>query len=394
MKKIYSNINIIGAGLIGLSCAYSLSNLGFKVTILEKNQVNNNNKYTGKDSRTTAISEGTKKFLDSVGIWQDIRSYAQPIKKIKVIDRNISNKIDFDNNRRKSNLGYIVKNHELINILTSKLKKKKNINFYKGIKISDIYFKNESIITVTNKLNIESDLNIAADGKNSTIRNLFKTPMYKKNYNKDALVVCFTHSIDHNSTAFEFFYKNGPLAILPMQKTNDDFKSSIVWTNEKRYLKNLISLDEKKLAMLLNAETNLCIGEIKKIKSKQLFPLSAHINTKFHEKRTIYVGDSAHSFHPIAGQGWNLGMSDVANLFNLAKEYKSLGIDLGNNFFCKKYHDQNFYNAYRLYQITDKLDYISQIQNPIINLGRHAGIRLIEKNKTIKDLISDFAMGF
>ena len=115
---------------------------------------------------------------------------------------------------------------------------------------------------------------------------------------------------------------------------------------------------------------------------------------KFHEKRTIYVGDSAHSFHPIAGQGWNLGMSDVANLFNLVKEYKSFGIDLGNNFFCKKYHDQNYYNAYRLYQITDKLDYIFQIQNPIINFGRHAGIRLIEKNKTIKNLISDFAMGF
>ena len=128
-----------------------------------------------------------------------------------------------------------------------------------------------------------------------------------------------------------------------------------------------------------------CIGEIKKIISKQIFPLSAHLNTKFYEKRTIYIGDSAHSFHPIAGQGWNLGMSDVENLFNLVKEYKSFGIDLGNNFFCKKYHDRNYYNAYRLYQITDKLDYIFQIQNPTYyTLVDHAGIRLIKKIKLLK----------
>ena len=121
--------------------------------------------------------------------------------------------------------------------------------------------------------------------------------------------------------------------------------------------------------------------------------MSSHLSSKFYESRTIYIGDSAHSFHPIAGQGWNLGMNDVQNLFNLASYYKSLGIDLGDSFFCKKFHNNNFHNAYRLYQITDKLDSIFQIQNIIFRLGRQTGIKYINNNTKFKNLISDFAMG-
>ena len=135
------------------------------------------------------------------------------------------------------------------------------------------------------------------------------------------------------------------------------------------------------------------MGDIKSIISKQLFPLSAHINTKFFEKRTIYIGDAAHSFHPIAGQGWNLGMKDVENLYKLVEKYQSLGIPVGNKFFCKKYHNDNYFNAYRLYQVTDKLDNIFQIQNPFFSFGRSLGLTFVQRNKFINNLISDFAMG-
>ena len=118
-----------------------------------------------------------------------------------------------------------------------------------------------------------------------------------------------------------------------------------------------------------------------------------HINTKFYERRTLYVGDSAHSFHPIAGQGWNLGMNDIKNLFFLSKKYLSLGIELGDSFFCKEFHNENFYNAYRLYQITDKLDSIFRIQNPLISIGRKSALNYIQRNKKVKNKISDFAMG-
>ena len=392
MKEINSNINIIGGGLIGALTAYSLSKVGLKISLVERNPVFNEKKYT--DKRTTAISEGTKKFFESTGLWGELKAYCQPINKIKVIDRKLSNQLEFDNNRRKSNLGYIIKNNSLLNTVYSKIKNYKNIKIFNDFEVFDFQNENDQIITYSDKIKISSDLNIAADGKKSFVRNYFKTPVYSKSYKKSALVVTFTHTKSHNDTAFEIFYKNGPLAILPMKKNKGAFASSIVWTNEKDFLSNLIQDDNKNLIPTLNRETQNCVGEIKNIISRQIFDLNAHLNSRFFENRTIYIGDAAHSFHPIAGQGWNLGMKDVENLYKLLSSYKSLGIDPGDSFFCKKYHDENYYNAYRLYQITDKLDSIFQIQNTAFKFARSSGLNIINKNQKIKDLISDFAMGF
>ena len=391
MKEIRSNINIIGGGLIGASVGYSLSLLGYKITIIEKN--NQYNSAKDKDHRTIAVSEGTKNFLTKIDIWPSIKNFSQPIKKIKVIDRKISNILEFDNNRRGSNLGYIVKNKYLLDILYKKLKNNKNITILNNSLVESFQMQNDCIITNLGNQMILSDLNIAADGKKSSVRKYLKTPIFNKNYKKSALVLTFTHSKNHNSTAFEFFYKNGPLAILPMQKVNNTFVSSIVWTDDSGYLEQVHKTNNKNLLSILNQNTQHVIGNINKILTKQLFPITAHLNTSFFKQRTIYIGDAAHSFHPIAGQGWNLGMKDVENLFYLAKNYKALGIDVGDNIFCKKYHNENFYNAFRLYQVTDKLDHVFKNQNPLLTIGRKLGLSFIQKNKKINNMISDFAMG-
>ncbi len=391
MKEIRSNINIIGGGLIGASVAYSLSLLGYKITIIEKNNQYNSTK--DKDYRTIAVSEGTKNFLTNIDIWPSIKNFSQPIKKIKVIDRKISNILEFDNNRRGSNLGYIVKNKYLLDILYKKLKNNKNITILNNSLVESFQMQNDCIITNLGNHTILSDLNIAADGKKSSVRKYLKTPIFSKNYKKSALVLTFTHSKNHNSTAFEFFYKNGPLAILPMQKVNNTFVSSIVWTDDSSYLEQIHKINNKNLLSILNQNTQHVIGNINKILTKQLFPITAHLNTSFFKQRTIYIGDAAHSFHPIAGQGWNLGMKDVENLFYLAKNYNALGIDVGDNIFCKKYHNENFYNAFRLYQVTDKLDHVFKNQNPLLTIGRKLGLSFIQKNKKINNMISDFAMG-
>ena len=392
MKEFNTNINIIGGGLIGTATAISLSKLGFKITILEKNPLYNFKKNI-LDQRTVAISEGTKNFLEEIGMWYAIKPFSQKIKSIKVIDRKLTNNLEFDNERRKSSLGYIVKNNHLLSILYKKLREQKNVKILNNIKIINFDFYDDNIITETNCLKITSNLNIAADGKNSFVKKIFRTPHYYKDYKTTALVTTFTHSKDHKGIAYEFFYKNGPLAILPMQKHNKDFTSSIVWTNKNEYLRSLLSMENEKFKTILNLETQNSLGKIKKVLSKQLFPLSAHLNTRFFENRTIYIGDAAHSFHPIAGQGWNLGMNDVKNLFYLIKKYQFLGIEPGDKIFCKEYNKENYFNAYRLYQITDKLDSIFRIQNPIFNFARLSGINFIQKNKNIKNIISDFAMG-
>lgn len=391
MKEIHSNINIIGGGLIGAFLAYSLSKIGFSVTIVEKKSLYSENK--NLDNRTVAISEGTKNFLENINLWRDINKFSEKIKKIKIIDRQLSNNLQFDNSRRNSNLGYIVKNKHLLNIVYKKLKSKDNVKIFNNKKIINFQSEEGLIRTNLENLSIISNLNVAADGKNSFVKNFYKTPSFVKDYKKSALVISFTHSKSHQNTAFEFFYKNGPLAILPMQHSNGQYTSSIVWTNKIKYINEIYRLNNNMFISLLNNETKFVVGNIKKIISKKIFPLSAHLNTTFYENRTIYIGDAAHSFHPIAGQGWNLGMKDIANLLTLSSKYKSLGLELGDDIFCKKYHNENFYNAYRLYQVTDKLDTIFQNRNPFISFGRSLGLGFLNKNKRLNNIISDFAMG-
>ncbi len=392
MKEIYSNINIIGGGLIGTIAALTLSKLGYRITILEQNPVYNFRE-THKDQRTVAISEGSKNFLKTLGVWKNIQPLSEPIKKIKIIDRKLNNLLEFDNERRTSNLGYIVENKDLLHILYNNLKKNKNINIFNNIEIKNIQNENDIIKIFTNKICVLSDLNIAADGKKSSTRKILKTPLFYKDYNKKALVVIVEHTKTHHGTAFEYFYNKGPFAILPMKKKKNINMSSIVWTNDNDYLNNLVELETKQLISILNQASQSSIGDIKKIVSKQLFPLSAHINSRFYEGRTIYIGDSAHSFHPIAGQGWNLGIKDLENLYNQVKKYNNLGIDLGGTMFCKEYQRSNYYNAFRLYQITDKLDRVFKNNNTLFYYIRMLGINYIHRNKTLKNIVSDFAMG-
>ncbi|MDC3023410.1 FAD-dependent monooxygenase [Pelagibacteraceae bacterium] len=391
MKEIQSNLNIVGGGLIGASLAYSLSKLGNNIVVLEQKSQFDHKKIL--DKRTTAISEGTKKFLEEINIWKEIKYYAEPIKKIQIIDRNQSNKIYFDNQRRNSNLGYIVKNEFILDALYKKLQKQRNVKIFNNVYIKDIFYEGNRIITKQNNFTVNTNLLLASDGKNSLIRKIFKTPIYSKDYKKKAIVINFYHSKSHQNTAYEFFFKNGPLAILPMQKNKNSFQSSIVWTNTNEFINSLISLGDNKIKSILNEKVKGSIGEIKKIISKQTFPLSAHLNSKFFENRIIYIGDSAHSFHPIAGQGWNLGMQDVESLYNLVKKYNSLGIELGDEIFCKEFQKNNFFKAYRLYQITDKVDSVFKLDNTILNHARFSAINLIEKSKKLKNKISDFAMG-
>ena len=392
MNQFEYDVVIVGQGLNGLVSAQAVSDLGLKVLIIDRTNIKNEN-LKRSDTRTVAISEGSKILLDKFGIWREISRYTQPIEKIKVIDRTPNRKIDFFNSNKENNLGYIIKNSVFKNSIIKILKRKKNISIINGIELKKINYDSNFIISKFNKGHAKAKLLIAADGKKSKVRDILETPTINKSYNESALVVNFEHSKNHDNCAYEFFFENGPLALLPMKKEKNH-QSSLVWSNNKNLLKKYLDCNEDLLAKLIEEKILGTLGKIKKIKSKQIFPLSAHINYDFYDKNVIYVGDSAHSIHPIAGQGWNLGLRDISNLYNLLQEYKALGIDIDSINFTKNYHDRCFYDAFRMFQVTDKLNKLFMKKSYILNLSRALGFDFIEHSPKVKKNITNFAMGF
>ncbi len=398
MKKLKCEILIIGGGLIGLVTAYSLALLGFEIIIVEKksNLRNRKNKKDEfHDSRTTAISEGSKHFLEEINLWHTISPFAQQIKFINVFDRKQTRKIKFYNYVLNQNLGYIVKNNLIIEKLLTKFKKLTKLRYYDDLSLKKIYYEDNSIVGVFDNISIFSKLIIAADGKKSLARDLTNTKLYRKEYMEKALVINFAHEFNHNQIAYEIFLKSGPLALLPMkERLRENYSSSLIWSHNKNFINSLFVSSEKNIISVLEEQLFSITGSIKKIYTKQVFPLSSHINSQFYSNKLIFIGDAAHSIHPIAGQGWNLGLRDVKNLYAISNEFNQLGLEIGSVNFCKKYHDNCFFDAYRMYNVTDKLNYLFKYDSQLINSLRGIGFEFIEKNSFLKKNISNFAMGF
>jgi len=389
MKELNTDVLIVGSGLVGIVAAHCLSSLNYKVTLVDKkNFINPKNSF--KDTRTVAVSEGSKIFLESLSLWSLLESYAEPIKNINVYDRSSRNKIFFNNETKNKKLGYVIENKKFSKILIKQLKKFKKTTIHYGFNLIDIKLNDRNARAFSNNTTINAKIIIAADGKNSQIKKIVGNKTFKKNYNESALVLNLVHEKKLNNTAYEIFYKTGPLAILPMNSPKGFSQSTIIWSNNDKFLKKLISFEDIFIKSFMEEKIGNIVGTISNINSSQIFPLSAHINDSFINKRLIYVGDAAHSIHPIAGQGWNLGVNDVKNLYEISKNKET---DIGSDFFCQAYNNKSYHKAFQLFQITDKLNSHFMNSGNIYRTLSNIGFSYIEKNQLLKNKITKYAMG-
>ena len=192
MKEINTDVVIVGSGLVGLVAAHCLSSLNYKVTLVDKKKFTNS-KNTFKDTRTVAVSEGSKIFLESLSLWGLLENYAEPIKNIHVYDRSSINKIFFNNQNKNNKLGYVIENNKFSKILINQLKNFKNIKTHYGFDLIDVKLNDKNAKAFSNNTIINAKIIIAADGKNSQIKKIVGNKVFKKNYNESALVLNIAH---------------------------------------------------------------------------------------------------------------------------------------------------------------------------------------------------------
>ena len=390
-KNINVEIVIVGGGLTGSILALALAKCGFEICVIEKLKYQNLNNIN-YDTRTTALASSSKKLLSFINIWKDIEGQIGLINEIRVSDGESPLFLHFDHHGSIDEpLGFMIENSYLRQILNSSLLKKPNIKLVSPASIESLSINNDNAkILLANKTEVECDLIVAADGKNSFLRNYLKIPSFGWEYNQVAIITNIKHEFSHNNIAHERFLEAGPLAILPLK---DPKRSSIVWTENKDNANAYLSLDDVSFNKELSKKIGNFLGETKTYGGKFNYPLKLQLANQYIRSRFILIGDAAHSIHPIAGQGLNLSIRDISALLNILNVAKKYGFDIGTEEVLKEFQQIRRSDNFLMAATTDLLNKLFSNNNPSIKLIRDLGLGFTNNYSALKKKFIIHAIG-
>jgi 2-octaprenyl-6-methoxyphenol hydroxylase len=374
---------IIGASLTGLCCAIALSNLGQTSILVDRKAIG---KPSYKDTRAIALSYGSKQILEAIDLWKSLEPLAGKIDKIRVTDQHSPLFLHFDNN---STLGYIIESDDIQNIMYEHAVNDKNITIMDNTTYEVLENNEQEVIIKLNSEIYKTNLLIAADGKFSNLRKLCNIEYVEHNYNQTAIVCKVKHQKIHNNIAQEMFHRNGPFAILPLKDPN---QAGIVWTESPEAAEILLSQSTDKFDYFLGKKFTDYLGNIETISKPTSYPLKLIMAKKYYRNRIILVGDSAHSIHPIAGQGFNLAIQDIAFLSKLYLKYKNIGLDIGCFQSLNEYEKMRMKDNISMAIITDALNKLFSNNIPIIREARKIGLSIVNKVPLLQKYFMEYAM--
>ena len=387
MKQVQAIV--VGGGCIGLSAALGLANLGKKVLLIDAG------KPAQVDSdefglRVSAISKASQGLFEKLGIWQGIEAQRlAAYTNMDVHDKDSIGRIHFASNELDiSELGHIVENEVIRQALIAQCEKNDNLEILFETPYSSIHQTDEQVlVTLASGEPVMAELLIACDGANSAIRSQFKMPITFWDYDHHAIVATVKSQVPHANTARQVFLPTGPLAFLPLPEQNTH---SIVWSTSPEHAKQLVAMEEgefnKALTVAFDSELGLC-----RVNSQRLsFPLKMRYARKWVENRVILMGDAAHTIHPLAGLGMNLGLKDVAKLLQLVADDQSNVFASGK--LLRQYEMARKADAQTHIAMMQGLKELFEGSNPVKKLIRGIGLNVVDAAKPIKHLFAEKAL--
>jgi 2-octaprenyl-6-methoxyphenol hydroxylase len=373
-------ICIIGSGLTALTIAYLLLKFKLQIDIVEQDL----NKKKIKPTKL-ALSKHSFDQLCFYGL-KDIKKKSNVVKNIYLHDSysSISLKQDlhFSASNKKEALAYIIDANTLSSDISKKIKGFKNINFIKKeiSSINDNKFYKEIIFKDLKKENY--NLIIFASADNLFLLSKFKLKkVVDKSYNEDAYVFNLYHNKIINNSARQFFLKDGPLAFLPVSRT----ETSVIWSIKNNSINKKYVSSKKHLSKFFNSHFKELFNEIISISEISKFNLNYIFNELKDSKRTLLFGDIANKIHPIAGQGWNMTLRNIFSLIKVIKYSENLGLEIGNDIFIKKYLDETSLNNLTFATLIDGIRKIFDVKINSYAAIRKNTLSNIDKNSFIKN---------
>ncbi|MED7787995.1 FAD-dependent oxidoreductase [Francisella sp. 19X1-34] len=385
-RNIQKDVVIVGGGMVGLSLALALHKNGLQVAIVEARDVRQKALDSNRvETRVSAINHTSKRLLQELGVWNKIKSKRiSPYYQMRVWDDIVSESINITAEEiSEHSLGCIVENDVITQALVEKINNT-SIEIFANQKIQKIQRNgNTEKIILVDKV-IETSLIVGADGANSFIRDYFNFETKVKSYKHTAIVATLELEKEHQLTAYQRFYDKGVLAFLPLENSN---KASIVWSVKTDYADFLMSLADDKFELELAKIINNTLGDVKLLSKRFSFELIQRHANSYIQDNVVLVGDAAHTIHPLAGQGVNIGFKDVIALTKVLSQAFAKGRLIGHISTLDKYQRERRLDNKKMVSLMKAFKEVFGSENDYIKKARRTGFEFVDKNSMLKSLV-------
>jgi 2-octaprenyl-6-methoxyphenol hydroxylase len=384
------DVLIGGAGFSGLALAIALRRgLGpaFSVAVADPALAR-----AGGDPRASAIVAAARRLFETIGVWE--RLEAQPILDMVVTDSRLDDAVrptflTFDGEVEEGEpFAHMVENKLLLDALMARAKAEGVA--LRATAVADVVpASSRAEVHLADGETFAARLLVAADGANSTIRARAGIAHHGWSYSQSAIVTTVAHERDHHGRAEEHFLPAGPFAILPLTGR----RSSIVWTEETPEAQRIVALPDDDFHAELERRFGLHLGEITVVGPRRALPLGLSVARAFIADRLALVGDAAHVIHPIAGQGLNMGLKDVAALAEVIVDAARLGLDPGSLAVLERYQRWRRFDTVAMGIATDGLNRLFSNHSDVLRLARDVGLGLVDRLPALKQFFIREAAG-
>ena len=385
MKKDF-DIIVIGGGINGQVMSLAAAHAGFSVALIDQNKIVEDS-LREFDGRAYAIAFSSVQMMKNLNFWKTIEETAQPILNIKVSHGTIergpaSATLQFNNaDIEESPMAQMLEDRFLRQCLNIEIKKNALITLIEQRKVIDLIdFKQHKNLILDNNLELQASLIVASDGIDSPISKKIGIKKTGWKYQQLGLVCAIEHEYSSDNTAYQYFLPEGPLAILPIKNNI----ASIVWTENIQNALTISEMNDAEYLSVLRHRFGDFLGQLKLTGKRVSFPLKLSISEKYVSDRFAVIGDAAHGYHPIAGQGLNAGMRDIAALLDVISSARERGEDFSSINVLNRYQEWRRFDNQTLGFATDNLNKIFSSYNPLFGSLKNLGMKAVEKSNYAK----------